>query len=135
MTLAPVPPSAPKLMPSPICQLPASASLPCRLGLLAVAGILGSLSGTAQAGPTATVADCLRPPQAVSGAPVLVPPGASKPQLLAQALPSSGAVAGRTSQRRDSSPQLAQATSPESLPACTYDPPLPPTPTIIRGLW
>ena len=31
--------------------------------------------------------------------------------------------------------QVAQATAPESFPACTYDPPLPPAAPVIRGLW
>jgi hypothetical protein len=31
--------------------------------------------------------------------------------------------------------QLAQAAAPESFPACTYDPPLPPPAPVIRGLW
>ena len=31
--------------------------------------------------------------------------------------------------------QLAQVAAPDSFPACTYDPPLPPAAPVIRGLW
>lgn len=116
--------------------------LPNRLGILAATGMLGCLPGVAQAGPSATLADCLRPPQALSTASssVLIPPGSGAPQLLAQALPAAGtnpsSTPERSSRPRDNNPQLAQAVvGPESLPACTYDPPLPPAPQIIRGLW
>jgi hypothetical protein len=113
----------------------------CRLGVLAAAGLIAGHHDPAQANPATTVADCLRPSASVSAAssPVLVPPGAVHPQLLAQALPSSTGVRVRTPASAqpslDSNPRLAQAAVPESLPACTYDPPLAPASPVIRGLW
>jgi hypothetical protein len=116
----------------PSRPLPSCGALSKRLGIVTAAGLLASLPGVAQAGPAAMVPDCLRPSAAVSAAasPVLIPPGGSAPQLLAQARPADG-----SSGNRGSSELVAQATEPESLPACTYDPPLPPAPQKIRGLW
>lgn len=131
-------------MSSPRSLLPPCGALPSRLAILAAAGVLASLPGAAQASPATTVADCLRPSQDVTAAatpPVLLPPGAAAPQLLAQALPGSRPASlnanNSTSNSRSTNPQLAQAIAqaPESLPACTYDPPLPEPPQVIRGLW
>ena len=125
----------------PRSSLPPCGPLPSRLAILAVAGFLASLPGAAQAGPASTLTDCLRPSRevtATASSPVLVPPGAAAPQLLAQALPGSEPARVNTGdsdgRSRPTGPQLAQATNPapESLPACTYDPPLP---QVIRGLW
>ena len=127
-------------MPSRSNPLPSLRSMACRLGVLTTVGLLSGHHGVAQANPSAAIADCLRPPATVSASAssVLLPQGGASTQLLAQALPSSTAT--RTSapagdrQSRSSNPQLAQAAAPESLPACTYDPPMPATP-VIRGLW
>jgi hypothetical protein len=127
-------------MNTPFETLTTGGTLPRHLGLLSAAGLLCSLPAVAQASPNATVADCLRPPQAVAtaAAPALVPPGSRSPQRLAQAQPTAGPARASaiesSSTSRGSSALLAQAGAPvpESLPACTYDPP---TPGVIRGLW
>lgn len=115
-------------------------SLTAQLSVLA-AGLTCGLPDAAQANPGMSDPDCLRPPAALlsTGSPVLIPPGAGRSELVVQP-PSTWAGVGEnsprlTSQVLDSSPQQAQAGVPESLPACTYDPPLPPAPGVIRGLW
>ena len=113
----------------------APGSLQLGLSLLA-AGALISMPAASKAGPAGTTPDCLRPPAAArldSSDTVLRPGGSSAPQLMAQALPAGNgpAVADRTGGAR----LIAQASAPETLPACTYDPPRPPAPQIIRGLW
>ena len=128
-------------MPSQTQALTSCRSQACRLGVLAAAGLISSLPSTAQANPATNVADCLRPSAQVAAAasPVFVPPGSGSSQLLAQALPASSGprmrAPGLSRQPLNSNPQLAQATAPQSLPACTYDPPLPSTSPVIRGLW
>ena len=115
-------------------------SLTARLSVLA-AGLTCGLPDAAQANPGMSDPDCLRPPAALLSTvpPVLVPPGTGRSELVVQALPTSAWASDitpeRSSQALDSSQQQAQAAVPESLPACTYDPPLPPTPGVIRGLW
>jgi hypothetical protein len=105
-----------------------------RLALLAAAGSLAAIPTPSLAGPAATP-DCLTPPASLSAdnRPGVQIPGVSRsPVLLAQAQPASAPAR--------SGSLVAQATvdpaaTTESLPACTYDPPVIPTPQTIRGLW
>lgn len=126
----------PTLMTTSIPALPSCGSLPRPLIVLAAAGLSCSFTGAAQAMPGMSDPDCLRPSTAGSAtlSSLRLPPGAGTTQLLAQALPASAAAPfpGPTNTRAVSS-QLAQA--PQSQPACTYDPPLPPAGPVIRGLW
>lgn len=128
-------------MPSPSAPLPAAGSLARHLGVMTSAGILCALPGVAHAGPSATVPDCLRPPQAITtaAASVLIPQGSPAPQLLAQALPATSPNRSSSTQSSSQVPassqfvaQAAAPAAPPSLPACTYDPPMP---EVIRGLW
>lgn len=128
-------------MPSLFLPLPSCRSMACRLGVLTAVGLLSGHHGVAQAKPATSVPDCLRPSATVSAtaSSVLKPSLAAPSQLLAQALPTATATRpdAPTSPRKslNSNPQLAQAAAPESLPACTYDPPLAPASPVIRGLW
>ena len=94
--------------------------------LLAGASLaLCCLSTSAHAKPV-SVADCLRAAAA-----------ASDGQLLAQALPATSGSAASAGAAADAQGPalLSQAAQPESLPACTYDPPRPAVRQTIRGLW
>jgi len=121
--------------------------------LLAAVGSVCALPAPSSARPAA-VPDCLRPTMAIksAGSPsVLTPSSAQQGQLIAQALPPSGAATAPSSGAPLNSPQrpragstqlLAKAPTPapavnvtQLLPACTYDPPLSPAPQVIRGLW
>ncbi len=92
-----------------------------------------------EAAPVSNQASVSAPARtAPEGAPTLLastapPVGIIPPQNTVPPVSSAGMEA--TLPSASNGQQLAQVAAPESFPACTYDPPLPPAAPVIRGLW